>query len=273
VVSSGGDERGETRDGLGPGGGDGDAKLGHLVLGGVEPDGVGAGLLQQPVAIAQGALQRRDAGAVIGVDRQHKPVEKAAAVARRAREQAVHGRRQPNEAQMVGEGARRGDGGAIDAAFASGGGEALGGLQPRAELGEAVGALQLDRDGEAAAPACPRHIGEIGAAQSAALREQRQGLDEIGLAGAIVAGQRGHGRVEAQIEGGVGAEIAEHDATHPAQGRIGRIDRSGKRAHGACFMPAKRPKRKIRRASASAHRARRRRRDPAPGSASRGRRA
>jgi hypothetical protein len=80
-------------------------------------------------------------------------------------------------------------------------------------------------------PAGARHVAEIGAAQAATGRKQRQGLDEIGLAGAVVAGQRRHLRVHPQVERGVGAEIAQNDAPHPAESRVGRIVITGQRAH------------------------------------------
>ena len=62
------------------------------------------------------ALRRElgDPRAVIGVDRQHESVEKAATLARRPGEQRIHRWRQPDEAHMVAERARRGDARAVD---------------------------------------------------------------------------------------------------------------------------------------------------------------
>ena len=72
-------------------------------------------LLEEPVAPAQRPLELADPRAVIGVDREHEPVEKAAPLARRPGEERIHRRRQPDDSHMVGEGARRGDGRAVDA--------------------------------------------------------------------------------------------------------------------------------------------------------------
>ena len=57
---------------------------------------------------------------MLGVDREHQPVEKAPALGGRPVEQPVHRRRQPDHAQMIGEGGRRGDRLAVDAAVARG---------------------------------------------------------------------------------------------------------------------------------------------------------
>ena len=148
---------------------------------------------------------------MIRVDRQHQAVEKPAPLARRPGEQAVHGRGQPDEAQMVGEGARRGDGRAVDAV------EPLAGLSPSAlrskpdaELMDCAFVLDLDRDRESAGAADPRAGRELGAAQAAAGREQRQGLEQIGLAGAVLAAKDDERALERKVEAGVGAEVAEH---------------------------------------------------------------
>ena len=69
----------------------------------------GLRLFQQPVARAQGSLERRHAARMLGIDRQHQPVEKAPALGGRPGEQLVHRRRQPDHAQMVGEGRGRAD--------------------------------------------------------------------------------------------------------------------------------------------------------------------
>ena len=80
--------------------------------------GSGRGVLQQPVARAQRALERGDAAGMLGIDRQHQAVEEAPALGGRAGEQRVHRRHQPDHAQMIGEGRGRADRLAVDAAFA-----------------------------------------------------------------------------------------------------------------------------------------------------------
>ncbi len=184
-----------------------------LAFGGVEPDLFAAPLLQQAVAVAQRPLQRIDAGAMLAVHRQHQPVEKAAALAGGAGEQAVHGGRQPDDADMVGEGARRGDRLAVDAETLLQ--RALGHVRARSHLHRAaLFAAQFHRHGEAAAPAFAGEVGKLGAAQAAARREQRQRLQQIGLARAIVARERHDSGGKAQVERGIGAEIRQRDAPH-----------------------------------------------------------
>ncbi len=52
------------------------------------------------------------------IDSEYEPIEKAATLGRRAVEQPVHGRHQPNHAQMIGKGRRGRHRLAVDAAFA-----------------------------------------------------------------------------------------------------------------------------------------------------------
>ena len=118
-----------------------------------------AALLEQPVAAAQRALELADPRAVLRIDREHEPVEETPPLARRPGEQPVHRRRQPDEAQMVGEGARRGDGRAVDAV------EPLAppvgaGSSPTPSWPPLAVLLDLDRDREAAGAADARAGGE-----------------------------------------------------------------------------------------------------------------
>ena len=71
----------------------------HLRLDRLEPGPVARSFGEQPVAAAHRLLVVLRAPAVAGIDRQHQPVEEAAAVAGRAGEQRVHRRRQPEHAQ------------------------------------------------------------------------------------------------------------------------------------------------------------------------------
>ncbi len=87
--------------------GDRDREFGGLVLDGIEPVRIGPRLLQQPVARAQRALQRVDAAAMLGIDRERQAIEEAPALRRRAGKQRVHRRHQPDHAQMIGEGRGR----------------------------------------------------------------------------------------------------------------------------------------------------------------------
>ena len=61
-------------------------------------------------------------------------------------------------------------------------------------------------------PGLARHLGEIGPAQAAARREQRQRLEQVGLAGAVLAGERDDAMLDREIERRVGAEILQDEA-------------------------------------------------------------
>ena len=58
----------------------------------VEPMRIGAGIFQQAVARAQRSLERRDAAAVLGIDREHQPVEETPPLGAGPGEQPVHRR-------------------------------------------------------------------------------------------------------------------------------------------------------------------------------------
>ena len=170
-----------------------------------------------------------------GVDRQHQPVEKPAPLARRTDEQPVHVRGQPDKAQVIGEGARRADRRAVDAVEPLARLVAVARFEADAELMDRAFVLDLDRDRESAAAADPRAGGEFGAAQAAAGREQRQGLEQIGLAGAVLAAEDDERAFQRQVEARIGAEVAEHQpARHGAparQGRFGRIRHAAPMCH------------------------------------------
>src|SRR5436309_12172414 len=79
---------------------------------------VGVSLLEQAVARAQRAFERRDPAAVSSVDREHQPVEEAPPFRGGPGEQLIHGWHQPDQAQMIGKGRSGCHRLAIDAALA-----------------------------------------------------------------------------------------------------------------------------------------------------------
>ena len=95
-----------------------DSKLRGLVFDRVEPVRIGPRLRQKPVARAQRAFKCVDPAGVLGIDRKRQTVEEAAALRRRADEQGVHRRHQPDDAKMIGKRRGRTDRLTIDAAFA-----------------------------------------------------------------------------------------------------------------------------------------------------------
>ena len=108
----------QPADGLHPQGRHRDRELGRVVLDCIEPVRIRTGVLEQPVARAQRAFKRVDARHMLGVERQRESIEKAATLGGRAVEQSVHGRYEPDDAQMVDKRCCRCDRLAIDAAFA-----------------------------------------------------------------------------------------------------------------------------------------------------------
>ena len=116
-----------------------DGKFRRLLFDGVEPARIGRALLQEFVARAHGAFEGRHTAAVLGIDGENEAVEKAAAVAGRSGEQAVHTGRQPDDPQMVGESAGAGRVGAVDADAA----RALARRDAGAEIGRAERAVEF----------------------------------------------------------------------------------------------------------------------------------
>ena len=91
-------------DGGKPGGGNGHGGFGHVGLEACEPDGIGAGFLEQQVALAHDFFEDSDAGGMLGIEGGHQPVEKAPAVGGRPGEQAVHGGGEPEHAHVFAQG-------------------------------------------------------------------------------------------------------------------------------------------------------------------------
>jgi len=81
----------------------------------------------------------------------------------------------------------------------------------------AVGGVEGDRGREAAGP-LPRHGGELGPAQAAPRGEEGQGLEEVGLAGPVVADEGDEVAPDGEVEIRIGAEVAQDQPGHPRQG-------------------------------------------------------
>ena len=255
--------RGEALDRLAPGRRDRDAELGDLALDRVEPGRVVGALLEDAVARAQGPFESVDARAVLGVDREHEPVEEAAAVAGGAAEKS---RRDRASARRPADGRRRPGASRPAAPSMRQSRDARPSPRRRLEAGAeamlAIRVVERDRDGEGAGAAVPRHLGELGAAQAAARREQRQRFEEVGLAGAVLADERDERPRDRKIERRIGAEILKDEA----RGR-------GVRRRRPTDLPSPAHSPPITPASASARRAPARPRGPGSRSASRDRRA
>ncbi len=147
--------------------------------------GVAAAFFEQAVAPPQRPLELSHPAPMVRVDRQHEAVEEPPPLARRTREQRIHRRRQPDDPDVVAEGARGGDRRPIDAVLPLA--AAFGRGPTAAELARLAALLHFDRNGEAAGAAHARAFGKLRPSQAPARGEQRQGLEEIGLAGAVLA--------------------------------------------------------------------------------------
>ena len=102
---------------------------------------------------------------------------------------------------------------AVDPADAAPGGPSAAGSKPVPSRCSPCAASRSDRDRERARPRrCAPIDGELGPAQAASGREQRQGFDEVGLAGAVLADERHQAARHLEVERGVGAEIGQREA-------------------------------------------------------------
>ena len=136
------------------------------------------------------------------VEAEHQTVEEPAAPARPFDEQPVHLRRQPRQGDMLGQGDLAPDGMAVD--------------PDQTPLGRAFGRRRRGRcryrPGRTGfrrgrrppsrrpglpppSAADPLHVGQLGAAQAAAGRQEADGFQQVGLAGAVRAGQHDGPRV------------------------------------------------------------------------------
>lgn len=218
----------EADHGFAPRGRKSGADFRDLALDGIEPVGIGALILQQAIAMAQGILKGTRAARMVRVDREHEAIEKTPPIPRRSPEQAVLIRREPEKAEMIEEAVGAGHRLAIDATDPPG----LARQHRRAERDIAQPPLALGMDGEGTRARFPRHAGELRTAQSTARTEQRQGLEDIGLARAIGPRQCQQPRGRGEIEAGIAAEIREAQAADErAWLATGHLDPKSGRAH------------------------------------------
>ena len=157
---------------------------------------------------------------MLRVDREHQPVEEAAALGRRAVEQRVHRRREPDHAQVVRKGSRRGDAsrsmrhlrvrGTIHRLPADR-------CRCRALRDRACLRFRLKPPRRRRLPKRRALPGR--APQSAAGRKQRNRFDQVGLAGAVGAGEHHRpGTLEKNLRGVIAAEIGERQSSDEGGG-------------------------------------------------------
>jgi hypothetical protein len=169
---------------------------------------------------------------VSGVDSKHEPVEKTTLLAGRAAEERVEVRRQPDDAHVLGEGGRGGRGDAVDAEGAARPAVRIGRAQADAEAVLAIGRLKArrDREGAGSGPAC--HLGQLGPAQAAPGREQRQRFQKVGLADAVLADKRHEPPPHGEVERRIGTEVLQDEAREARAAIL--LPVAGRGRGGAC---------------------------------------
>src|SRR5205085_10544923 len=102
-----------------------------------------------------------------------------------------------------------------------------GAVEPSAEAVLAVGGVERDRGRERARPRKARHVGELRPAQAPAGREQRQRLEEVRLAGPVLADERDAAAREREVEAVVVAEVLQNEARDAGSALV-RAHRNGR---------------------------------------------
>ena len=176
------------------------------------------------VARAQRTLERVDAGAVLGMDREHEPVEEAAALAGRPAEQRVEVGRQPDETQIFRRRRRaRSAGGAVDAAEAARPALDRRRFEAGAEAMLAVGGV--DEDGDRRSEPGP---GLRAISARSARRRPRPGANSDSASSRLVLpapfspASATTRSLDRQIERRVGAEVLQDEAGDAGAGSLAR---------------------------------------------------
>jgi hypothetical protein len=242
----------------------------HRILQPRQPARIGAPLRQQPVALGHGVVVRRHLPRMGGLQRPGQAVEEAPPARSPFLEQPVHLRRQPDGSDAVRQVGLRADGLAIQAEGAAFGG-ALG-IGSGAEVEAALrrGKTAGGGPGQRRAPHAPPELAHACATQPAPGAEQRNGLEQVGLAHAILAGDGDDGRSERRVQRRPGPEIRQSEASEAQHAVIGTAGRAN--APGPPPFPGRSPVRwpgALTPASASAHTAPRASRRPSRWSAPR----
>ena len=215
---------------LAAGRGDRDRRLGDALLDGTQPGRIAAAGTQQVRTLARRALEGGDARGVGGVDRQHQAVEKASPARGALGEQPVHGRGEPEQAQMLPQRILVAQRLTVGQGAAAQGVAVVAGLDlARAEMPVDIGAQTK------CAAVAAVDLGELGAPQAAARAQERDRLQQVGLAGSIVAMQHDRPGARVQRDMGVVAEVAQLQPSNclgPAGHTIGaRLRGQGLRVH------------------------------------------
>jgi hypothetical protein len=156
---------------------------------------------------------------MLGIDRKCQPIEKTATLGGWPGEQLIHCGHQPDDAQVIGEGAGGGHRLAIDAALA-GDGDVLVGrrLDAGAERRQAKRAFDIGCHRPGAVAFHEGDLGEGGASQPAPGCEKRYGFNQVGLARAIRSDQHHQIGGNVDLRGLIAAEVIECEAADAGGG-------------------------------------------------------
>ena len=157
-----------------------------------------------------------DAAAVLGIDREHQPVEKTPPLGSGPEKQPVHFRHQPNHAQMIGEGRSRAHRLAVNACTPHGARARNRRIDPGAELRPSPSAPSTSAAHRPGAVALARAASSsVARRRPAAGRQKRNRLQEIGLAGAVGPSSTTGPSPISEFGAAVGAEIRRAAAARP----------------------------------------------------------
>ncbi len=176
--------------------GHGDTKLGHLLFQRCQPGGIWPRLGQETIAAAHRLCEIRGPTAMLGIERQHEPVEKPAPVGGGAGEQAIHRGRQPDHAQMIQKLVHGSGGRAVEAKPARL--PLLAAFRAGTDIHLARHAVERGKNRKATRASGAGDIAIGGAAQAAAGRQERHRFHEVRFARTILSCQHDMPAVERQ---------------------------------------------------------------------------
>ena len=221
-------ERGrEAAHRLAPGGGHRHTRGRGLALQRPEPGRVEPTDAQQLRALAHGVGIARELRCMRRIAARHQPVEEAAALAGALLEQPIERRHQPDHGDDLGE-RRLAEGVAAvdlhDPALA------LAVLDPaRADLDGAAGRVEARRHRPGAGPADAVDLAKPRPAQAAPGGQERDRLEQVGLAGAVRPGQHHRPCLDLEPRPGVAPEIDQREPAHGEARRLARPSVEGER--------------------------------------------
>ncbi len=166
---------------------EGDGVAGHLFLEAGEPGRVGAAGGEQAAAAGHGGFVGGGLSGVAGFQRPDEAIEKAAAAGGAFLEQLVHLRGEPDGGGAGGELGLAARLGAVEPEHPA----AIGALGAGADVGGEIRVGEAAGDGPMPRAVMPGEVADLGAGKAAAGAEQGDGLQQVGLAGAVGAGDDG----------------------------------------------------------------------------------